>query len=68
MLHDAEDGYLMKACMPLRKISVTIAVISIMSMASSTWRFTGSYRWVCKSPNTGYKYSYPAYNPTYIYP
>ena len=24
--------------------------------------------WVVKSPNKGYKYSYPIYNPTYNYP
>ena len=33
-----------------------------------TWRFMGTYKWGCKSPNTGYKYSYPTYNPTYNYP
>ena len=32
------------------------------------WRFMGSYKWVYKSPNMGYKYSYPTYNPTYYYP
>ena len=25
-------------------------------------------RWGCKSPNMGYKYSYPTYNPIYNYP
>ena len=33
-----------------------------------TWRFMGSYKWGYKSPNMGYKYSYPTYNPTYSYP
>ena len=33
-----------------------------------TWRFMGSYKWGYKSPNMGYKYSYPTYNPTYNYP
>ena len=28
----------------------------------------GSYKWAYKSPNMGYKYSYPTYNPTYNYP
>ena len=23
----------------------------------------GSYKWSCKSPNMGYRYSYPTYNP-----
>ena len=31
-------------------------------------RFMGSYKWGYKSPNMGYKYSYPTYNPTYKYP
>ena len=26
----------------------------------------GSYKWGCKSPNMGYNYSFPSYNPTYI--
>ena len=30
--------------------------------------FRGSYKWSCKSPNIGYNYSYPTYNPTYNYP
>ena len=34
----------------------------------STWRFMGSYKWGYKSPNMGYTYSYPTYNPTYNYP
>ena len=34
----------------------------------STWRFIGSYTWGYKSPNMGYKYSYPTNNPTYHYP
>ena len=25
----------------------------------------GSYKWGHKTPNMGYKYSYPTYNPTY---
>ena len=28
----------------------------------------GSYKWGSKSPNMGYNYSYPTYNPTYNYP
>ena len=28
----------------------------------------GSYKWGCKSPNMGYEYSYPNYNPCYNYP
>ena len=28
----------------------------------------GSYKWGYKSPNMGYKYSYPTYSPTYNYP
>ena len=27
-----------------------------------------SYKWGYKSPNLGYNYSYPTYNPTYNYP
>ena len=27
----------------------------------------GSYKWGYKSPNLGYKYSYPTYSPTYNY-
>ena len=34
----------------------------------TTWRFMGTYKWGYKSPNVGYKYSYPTYNPTYNYP
>ena len=30
-----------------------------------TWRFMGSYKWGYKSPNMGYNYSYPTYNPSY---
>ena len=30
--------------------------------------FMGSYKWGYKSPNMGYKYSYPTCNPTYNYP
>ena len=33
-----------------------------------TWRFMGSYKLGCKSPNMGYNYRYPTYNPTYNYP
>ena len=33
-----------------------------------TWRFMGSYKWGYTSPNMGYTYSYPTYNPTYNYP
>ena len=29
-----------------------------------TRRFMGSYKWSYKSPNMGYKYSCPTYNPT----
>ena len=36
--------------------------------STSAWRFMGSYKWDCKSPNTGYKYSYLTYSPTYNYP
>ena len=28
---------------------------------------TCGYKWGYKSPNMGYKYSYPTYNPTYNY-
>ena len=35
---------------------------------SPAWRFTGTYQWGYKSPNMGYKYSYPTYNPIYNYP
>ena len=28
----------------------------------------GSYKWGYKSPNIGYNYSYPTYNPAYNYP
>ena len=28
----------------------------------------GSYNWSYKSPNVGYTYGYPTYNPTYNYP
>ena len=35
---------------------------------STTWRFRGSYKWGYKSPSMGFKYSSPAYNPTYNYP
>ena len=31
-------------------------------------RFMGSYKWGYKSPNMGYKYIYPTYNPYYNYP
>ena len=34
----------------------------------STWRFMGSNKWGYKSPDMGYKYSYPTYNLTYNYP
>ena len=37
-------------------------------MPNSTWRLMGSYKWGYKSPNMGYNYSYPTYNPTYNYP
>ena len=33
-----------------------------------TWRFMGGHKWGYKSPNMGYKYSYPTHNPTYNYP
>ena len=32
----------------------------------ATWRFM--VRYISKSPNMGYNYSYPTYNPTYNYP
>ena len=28
----------------------------------------GSSKWGYESPNTGYKYGYPTYDPTYNYP
>ena len=31
--------------------------------APGTWRFMGSYKWGYKSPNMGYNYGYPNYNP-----
>ena len=34
------------------------------SLGLCTWRFMGSYEWGYKSPNMGYKYSDPTYNPT----
>ena len=33
-----------------------------------TWRFVGSYKLGYKSPNMGYKYSYPTHSPSYNYP
>ena len=35
---------------------------------NSPWRCLGSYKWSYMSPNMGYNYSYPTYNPTYKYP
>ena len=32
-------------------------------MNGLTWRFMGGYKWSYKSPNMGFKYSYPTYNP-----
>ena len=32
----------------------------------STWRLMGSYMWSYKSPNIGYNYSCPTYNPIRI--
>ena len=34
----------------------------------TTWRFMGSYNWGYKSPNMGYTYGYPTYNPNFNYP
>ena len=36
--------------------------------ACPTWRFMGSYKRGYKSPNIGYRYSYPTYNPIHSYP
>ena len=38
------------------------------SYIQETWRFMVSYKRSYKSPNIGYKYSYPTYNPTYNSP
>ena len=32
---------------------------------SYTWRLMDSHKWGFKSPNMGYKHSYPTYHPTY---
>ena len=48
---------------------VIIQVLCVcMYVCTYTWRFMGTYKWGYKSPSMGHKYSYPTYNPTYIYP
>ena len=39
-----------------------------LTPVAPTWRFMDSYKLGYKSPNMGYRYSYPTYNLTYSYP
>ena len=60
----------------IHKSSVTLKLIKYSDTIllhkavnpNPTWRFMGSYKWGDKSPDIGYKSSYPTYNPIYTYP
>ena len=42
-----------------------VVKVTLTMLVRGSWRFRCSYKWGYKSPNTGYKYSYPTYNPSY---
>ena len=54
--------------MPCCNYTSALCMYVCMYVCTYTWRFMGTYKWGYKSPNMGHKYSYPTYNPTYIYP